>query len=258
MLGNLIWLLLLMQRGVKLTRGAFERIHSAVTFFMPQTRRQRSYTTAVLAQWRKVCPPRHAAAMPWSVAVALACFLAVHNYPRVGGMLLLQWILGLRPGEILHRFGASLFPTTGTPADDVCVITLGIKHGTKSGRAQTACIKACDRTIARVLVGAFKCSGSPNCRLSHVASVGQYGRLMQWAAREYDLAWLNLSAHSPRPGWATYHRLRGMPFEELKEKGRWQSDKTVCTYLDQAAASSQTVHLGRLAGVTRWYVEKFY
>ena len=46
-----------------------------------------------------------------------------------------------------------------------------------------------------------------------------------------DGAW---TPHSPRAGWAVEHRLRGTPFAEIRELGRWRSDSALRTYLDVA------------------------
>ena len=43
---------------------------------------------------------------------------------------------------------------------------------------------------------------------------------------------LGFSAHSPRAGWATELRLKGVSFTKIKTQKRWSSDKSLLTYLD--------------------------
>ena len=46
-----------------------------------------------------------------------------------------------------------------------------------------------------------------------------------------------MTAHGPRAGWATRKRLEGTSFEELREAGRWESDKSLRIYLDVVTAT---------------------
>eukprot|EP00969_Alexandrium_andersonii_P143368 6338123-Alexandrium_andersonii.AAC.1 len=48
--------------------------------------------------------------MPWAIALWLADGLRALRGPRAGAALLLQWLLGLRPGELLRIRGGHITP----------------------------------------------------------------------------------------------------------------------------------------------------
>jgi len=52
-------------------------------------------------------------------------------------------------------------------------------------------------------------------------------------------------------------RLRGMPFSELKERGRWSSDVALRVYLDIQASIHASLHLQALLPVAKWLEEDF-
>ena len=44
------------------------------------------------------------------------------------------------------------------------------------------------------------------------------------------------TSHSSRCGWATEAWMRGVPFDTLREMGRWKSDSSMRIYLDSVGA----------------------
>ncbi len=48
-----------------------------------------------------------------------------------------------------------------------------------------------------------------------------------------------ITAHGPRPGWATGELLNGVPFPTIQEGGRWASPTNLRIYLDVVAAAAQ-------------------
>ena len=53
----------------------------------------------------------------------------------------------------------------------------------------------------------------------------------------------NFSPHSPRAGFASEARARGMSFVELREAGRWVADSSLRVYIDLVTAASISVTL---------------
>ena len=126
-------------KATQMSRSKLERLFSAVEAVMPHVKGQLHYTHQVLRAWRRAQPPKHAIPMSWQIALAIAWWLANHNMPRVGALLLLQWAAGMRPSEILNVVRDDLFPTfLNRFSDGTGFIALGSKHGTKSGRPQTS------------------------------------------------------------------------------------------------------------------------
>ena len=44
------------------------------------------------------------------------------------------------------------------------------------------------------------------------------------------------TCHAARAGWATEAWMRGVPFTQLRELGRWKSDSSLRVYLDAVGA----------------------
>ena len=85
--------------------------------------------------------------------------------------------------------------------------------------------------------------------MSQIASYAAYARVLQRAWKLAAVIELCFTPHSPRAGWATECRLRGMSIPELKARGRWAGDKSLAIYLDVSATmllSQPTTHLRRL------------
>ncbi len=71
--------------------------------------------------------------------------------------------------------------------------------------------------------------------LINVYSTMQYNSFIRQACKRIagEPYW---TAHSPRSGSATLRVLAGDPFSEIREDGRWVSDKNLRVYLDTLAA----------------------
>jgi len=117
---------------------------------------------------------------------------------------------------------------------DAMFIGLGMRKGTKAKRAQ--CIILRDAR-ATVLVRWLKASTKPD-ELLFPYSYESYRRLLKLVVRDDLKLDINWSPHSPRSGFATDCIIRGVPFMEIKERGRWLSESSLRTYLDVVSASS--------------------
>ena len=66
------------------------------------------------------------------------------------------------------------------------------------------------------------------------------------ACKAWKIEKLRITGHSARAGWATRLRQMGIPFPEVKEKGRWTQDTSLRTYLEVVGAqniSDDTMHV---------------
>ena len=89
--------------------------------------------------------------------------------------------------------------------------------------------------VAITLISAFYASTFDGARLTQHASYQSYKRVLDRAWRTIGHSKLRFTPHSARAGWATEMRLRGMAISELKQQGRWSSDKSLACYLDVTA-----------------------
>ena len=238
------------------TRSKFERLLSAVEAVLPICKGKLLHSHAVLRAWRRATPPNHAIPMPFRVMIVLAWTLAMQGWPRVGGLLIIQWSAGLRPGEVLQLYPEHLIlPLAGTNRQPM--ISLGAKEGTKVGRKQVTFIIGRQAPIAEAVMRAFANSASPGCSLSSITTVSGYNRLLAAAAKTAGVQHHHYTAHSPRAGWATEMRIAGVAFSELQELGRWQSAHSLRIYLDVTAALFLDIDAGALASKAQWLEERF-
>jgi len=116
------------------------RLLAALEKAFPLVRGRLAWFTRVFFQSKKTIAVALTFTMPYEVALMLAYQMAVSGWARVGGVLLLQWLHGLRPSEALGLSAnvldsaAMLYLGVLRPA---CLL-LAPKRGTKSGRPQHA------------------------------------------------------------------------------------------------------------------------
>jgi len=233
-----------------------ERLLAALEKAFPQVKGKLAWSTSVFIQLKKTIAVAHTLPMPYEVALMLAYQMAVSGWARVGGVLLLQWLYGLRPSEALGLSANDLVPASSSylgflrPA---CLL-LAPKRGTKSGRPQHA--QGCKEFIgwADTLIAAFKATTPAGTKLCAVIDTAQYQRLINRAAAALRLRG-RYSPHSPRAGWASSMRLWGLPFSELQERGRWASASSLRIYLDFSATLQLQCDEQHIMTFARWLHE---
>lgn len=90
---------------------------AAVMFKCPYLRSPKQMLLPVSKQclqgWRKLDPPRSRLPLPWEVACPMAEYMMKNNMVQEGLMMLLGFVLYLRPGEIVKTKCQDLIPPTG-------------------------------------------------------------------------------------------------------------------------------------------------
>ena len=218
------------------SRAQFEKLLAALECAVPACKGRLPWARARLRAWQRISPPKHTVPMPWRVALAVAYAMAAMGHSRVGALVLLQWACGLRPGEVLGLTRGDLLPPAlNHSAPGEGLIVLGARHGTKARRAQSARLlpSESEGSVGLCILRAFVATTPKATQaLSAVYSVSVYNRLLRKACQRAGVAEHGFTPHSMRAGWASELRMRGVPFTELKERGRWISDSSLRTYLD--------------------------
>jgi len=236
-----------------------ERILAALEKVMPRVKYKLSMAHARLQVIRRRRPPAHTVPMSFPVALAVAWALAVQGHGRVGGVLLIQAMFGLRPGEALGLEAADLVAgvtSTRVDASRLPIVLLGPRRGTKAGRPQFVVALPRFADLAHLVLMRFKLSTPGSARLSHVADVGTYSRLMRRALAHVGTSGA-YSPHSPRAGWATDAIMQGTSFTEVQERGRWLHPQSLRTYLDVAAVLLLQTDEGHLNYLAVWLQDAF-
>jgi len=241
-----------------MTRSRRQTLVAEVERIQLRLEGKRSHTQALLKDWEKWAPSTHHLPIPWVASLSIGQQLSLLGYPRLGALHILQAETGLRPGELLQLFREDLVPawmSTARPA--VCTLALGTRASTKRRRQQFVIIRTDEQPIAAVIVAALYATTAPGTRLSSIRSLSHYNELLKRAMGILSILHLGLTAHGARAGWATRMRLRGLPFEELRERGRWESARSLRIYLDVVGANDLAPSVTHLQGMGRWIEEDF-
>ena len=238
----------------RLARAKLETLIAALKRALPSVRRNMVWAEDTAKRLKMLSPPVHKVPMMRHVAIALGHRLAITGMSRAGALLILQFCTGLRPGEVLALQREDLVAPRAHLNNGNAVIALGRKRGTKAGRPQFVIVRAAEDPVAIAIVSAFARTTKPGCRLTSLDYNGYY-KLLTSGLRDLGLSQIKYTPHSPRAGWATAHRLSGLSFQEIQERGRWSCASSLRIYLDAVAASTvllqQTTYLLEFAA----YVE---
>ena len=232
-----------------LKKTTFVTIVAALEFFMPNVKKQLHWSHAITTGWGRRASIKHTVPLTMRPAKLMAMHMACRGKQRMGIGLLLQTATGFRPGELIQLLPEHiLFPEDQGRADSEVpvVIVLGARHGTKLRRAQVALLPKKYVMLWQALHALRKHTREgfylfPYSLMTYRNEIQAIERLLG-----VKVGW---GAHSPRAGYATDARLSGVPFEEIREGGRWQSDSSLRTYLDivSSAAVIRTLRLQGLA-----------
>ena len=135
------------------------------------------------------------------------------------------------------------------------ILHLGVKAGTKKGRPETFVLTPQRNWLGLMCLLALLNSSRRGQRLTSCTCYQSYARWCKRAWRALGIT--GLTPHSPRAGWASYWRLAGMPFTELRELGRWSSDKSLRIYLDIISVSNSNNRSAGLQPLARWLQQDF-
>ena len=233
-----------------LSRAKFSTLVAGVEFFFQRFRNRLSWCHGVLSGWETGAQVRHTVPLGKGVAKLIMVHVVSWGFLRLGIGVILQTETGLRPSELLRlRPEDFLFPEE--EGSNLRVrplrIGLGIRGGTKVKRAQFVLLdKRCWRLVRVLRV--LKLS-TPQGLLVFPESYSTFRLLLRRVEAQLGLS-VGWTPHSGRAGYASDSRAEGVPFEEVREQGRWQSDSSLRRYLDIVGASSMGVRL-RAAGLAK-------
>jgi integrase len=237
--------LLAFGRSLNISRSKLQHLLSAVERVSPLCKGRMLMCSAHIRCLQEVRPTKHTTPMPWVGCICLAWWLANHGFARVGGLLIIQWAAALRPSELLSLRIDDITLSTMASSAGAIIIKLGAKTRTKVNRAQFIILRPEHAAVAIRVARAFLSSTPVGCHLTSVTTTSQYSRLLSKAmlALKVPNLW---TPHSPRAGWASDSVLRGLPFTDIREHGRWVSDSSLRHYLDVVgtlAVHAQVAHL---------------
>ena len=242
--------------SVQLSYDDFGYLLAALELVFPRYKGHLKWARSVHKNWGVHKHVKHTTPLCRGPATLFACWMAARGRVRMGMGLLLQQRRGMRPSEVLNiRSEDILLPEEHglCPRTGYAEIVLGAKTGTKSKRPQVVIVRAILEPELVVLLRRAKRATPTSHRLVPY-SIDTYRSWLKKIAAQLNLADLDISAHSPRSGWASEGRARGIPFTELQEEGRWSAAASLRLYIDLAAAASISARLktSGLAPAIQW------
>ena len=222
----------------KLTKGKFLNLIAALEFFCPPLKRNLPWAHTMVTAWARSLPVRHTVALTSRPGFLIAVHFSVRGWKRLGLGMMVQIASGMRPNEMLQLLPQHVIlpeeqdvqgPNTPT------LLVLGVKTGTKVRRAQVARLPADTHPLPLILRNCKR--ATPEGMFLFPYTLADYRNKLRSVDSDLNIN-LGYTPHSPRAGFATEARLKGMAFEEIREAGRWQSDSSLRTYLDLVGATS--------------------
>ncbi|CAK0903818.1 unnamed protein product, partial [Prorocentrum cordatum] len=225
------------KNDMQMTKCNFEYAVAAVEFVFPRLRRKLTWSHSVIDAWRVSAEVKRAPPLGRAPANLAAIYFSCWGVPRLGVGLLLQVDRGLRPSEMLQLRAKDISLPSSRGGPDLqpnWVINLGAKSATKAKRMQFAIILeqggVLENLLHRVVLGT-----PPEGLLFPYSLVDYRHRLKQFeAAPGLDIHW---TPHSARAGFASDSVARGVPFQDIKEAGRWLTESSLRIYVDVVTAS---------------------
>ena len=244
----------ILETGLRIT--AAESTVAAVEKVMP-TAGKLVYARGMLRTLQAQRVRVYTTPLPWSLCLVIAYDWAQSGWPRAASALLLQWVFGLRPSEALALRGQDCLPSSVAEAGGFTrmpTVLLQSTYRTMAGRPQFALALQPWRAVADIILHAVRASTPDNTRVSNLPTVTHVTSFLRRSRRRLQLNG-DFTAHSPRPGWATESRLRGIDFSEIQEAGRWVSGSSLRQYLDVTAILLSRAEEPRFSSFARYLLD---
>lgn len=227
-----------------ISKSKFTTLVAAVEFYFPRFRGQLQWSHAALRGWSLAHPTKHTVPLMRSQAALVGLHVASLGFPRLLGGLLLQQRKGLRPGELLAlRHEDVVLPEEQLegPLRNSMTVGLGIKSGTKAKRPQSVVVlQFIDPDIVQFM-RVLKSVTRGGERLFPF-SFETFRRLLKTSEARLGVR-VGWTPHSARAGYASEAKAAGIPFEEIRETGRWVADSSLRIYIDIVGAAAISTQL---------------
>ena len=229
------WLTEYAEEGAR-NRSEFSQAFAAVQFFHPNAKQHMPLSYQYKRGWDMSAPIRHTVPLVWFLLWGTVQALVAKNLIFSALGLLVQFGGYLRSVELLELTTDDIIlPEFQKHSQEKqgCFLLLGMRtHGTKARREQVAEVH--DPWIIAALRFTYR-NTAPGQKLFNM-TYPQYAANLQSAWADMGLDDIGLGTHSSRAGAAVRDLLNNVPFESVRERGRWLHDQSCRIYLDRAQA----------------------
>lgn len=209
-------------------RAWVENAVKGIGFYYPEYQKDLVLIHLDLKGWRTELPSTHKGPVPKLVAYALAHRLHSVGCADFAAAVLLAYDCYFRVGDI-YNLSKESFISKGEAASNSNFIVVLDQSKTK-GENQSVEIRApfLSRYITQVFAARKEVDGKT--KLMGLRS-RQFTTALKLAGRDLDLNY-TVTPHMFRFGGATHDFLNEIPFEEIRQRGRWTSEKQCKEYLN--------------------------
>ena len=234
--------------------AAAETIAAALEKVCPRVHHKLAHAHSVTKVLHSSYPRVYTAPLPLRLCVILAYDWAVSGYPRAAAALLVQWLFGLRPSEALALRSDDLLagkaPSPEEPGQ-IPTVLIQSQHRTKAGRPQFSMALGPWVEWANIVIAYVHATSPPGVHICNITTVTSLTSWLRRSRRKLQIR-AEFTAHSPRVGWATESRMRGVPFNEILEAGRWASATSFRGYLDVVASMAAQTNEPRYVALAEY------
>ena len=217
----------------------------------PRTRGFLKISDSYYRNWNKVI--RRSRALPLSLRLVRGLFVygCLKDNPEFSLVVLLGFVMLLRPGEILAQ-RSSLFTYVN---EELMVVKVWGKQSARTGEWETVLLK--DPLLIKVICN-LKKKGKDFLfnKSSHF-----FNKLYKEALAYFSVVHPKLTPHGIRRGGATWHFGLYSLYDKTQEHGRWVQLSTARLYIDQATTATSEANLqepgaSRLVGAQALFFKK--
>lgn len=205
-----------------------EQATRGVAFYWPEYAKDLNLIHLDLQGWRKDTPAQHKGPVPKIVAYALAHRLHSVGCADFAAAILLSYDCYFRVGDIYNLTKKSFIPKGEAASNNNFIVV--IDHSKTKGENQSVEIRApfLSRYITQILEARKEINGE-----TRLMGLGrrQYTRSLELAGRDLDLPF-TVTPHMFRFGGATHDFLNEVPLGEIRQRGRWISEKQCKEYMN--------------------------
>jgi len=241
------------EEGVTVSK--MRSLFAALEFVFPRSKGRLQWLRGRVEVMESLQPVRHTVPACYELIILLSTQLASMGRARIGLGLIVQYTLGLRPGELIRLVPNDIAESCEINKRGIIILRLGTGRGTKSGREQFTLLRVAKHPVVWSLLQLAIRLTPADARIFPF-TISTYNTWIQKAQTAQGIE-VGATAHSPRVGFASDAIAAGQPALETKEAGRWVSESSFRLYVDLVGsqAVAQKLRLQHRAAAVAYLVE---
>ena len=218
------------KHGGLIGRQKCSKARSALLFFCPELSQKLLLSNKSLRGWEKLAPSQQYVPFPFELAMGTAYQLFRRGKVAMAVGMILQFDAYLRVGELIALRKRQIIFHAHPTNNEYGTLIL---PATKAGENQSVTFRG---RFLHALLRRLTAQLQNDDRL-FAFSEDTFRRQITITLKILKCYFFTVSSHGLRHGGSTYDAERGIPFEQIKIRGRWRRDQTVFHYLQQGVVA---------------------